>query len=382
MKTSRKSTLFKQFFESEKSGGLTLIFFTLVSLLLANSSFQQNYLAFWEMPVVGMPIENWINDGLMAVFFLLIGLELKREFQNGELSSWKKASLPIFSAAGGMLVPALLYALFNRGLSTGSGFGIPMATDIAFALGVLSLLGNRIPLSVKVFLTALAVIDDLGAILVIAIFYTKTILWGNLGISLLLFLSLLVLNKLKVRSLWIYLPVGVVMWYFMHHSGVHATITGVLLAFSIPSTALGNVKSPSELVQSALHYPVPYVILPLFALANTAIVIQSDWDLELLEPYSLGILVGLVVGKPIGIFLFSFLAIGFKWADRPSKTTWNQLFGVGILGGIGFTMSIFVTILAFSDHAIINSAKFTILLSSTLAGIIGFLWLKVSFRKK
>ncbi|MCC6702560.1 MAG: Na+/H+ antiporter NhaA, partial [Fluviicola sp.] len=265
---ARTTKVFKQFFESEKSGGITLIFCTFISLLIANSSLQVDYLHLFEYELGGMSIEHWVNDGLMAIFFLLIGLELKREFQVGELSSIKKASLPIFSAIGGMLVPALIYAYFNFGQTTDTGFGIPMATDIAFALGALSLLGDKIPTSLKVFLTALAVIDDLGAILVIAIFYTKTILIDNLVISLVLFVFLLLMNRFKVRSLWVYLPIGVVMWYFMHHSGIHATITGVLLAFTIPTSYDKKGFSPSEFLQSTLHYPVPYFILPLFALVN------------------------------------------------------------------------------------------------------------------
>lgn len=375
---ARTTKVFKQFFESEKSGGITLIFCTLISLLIANSSFQEDYLHLFEYKMGGMSIEHWVNDGLMAIFFLLIGLELKREFQVGELSSLKKASLPIFSAVGGMLIPASIYAYFNFGQSTDTGFGIPMATDIAFALGALSLLGDKIPTSLKVFLTALAVIDDLGAILVIAIFYTKTILIDNLIISLVLFVFLLLMNRFKVRSLWVYLPIGVVMWYFMHHSGIHATITGVLLAFTIPTSYNKKGFSPSEFLQSKLHYPVPYFILPLFALINTAVIIGPDWESAFMQNASLGILFGLVVGKPLGIFLFSFIAIKLKLGEKPDQTTWGQLFGVGILGGIGFTMSIFVTLLAFNDTDLINNSKFAIIISSVLAGILGIFVLRIT----
>lgn len=387
---ARTTKVFKQFFESEKSGGITLIFCTFISLLIANSSFQEDYLHLFEYKMGGMSVEHWVNDGLMAVFFLLIGLELKREFQVGELSSLKKASLPIFSAVGGMLIPASIYAYFNFGQTTDTGFGIPMATDIAFALGALSLLGDKIPTSLKVFLTALAVIDDLGAILVIAIFYTKTILIDNLIISLVLFVFLLLMNRFKVRSLWVYLPIGVVMWYFMHHSGIHATITGVLLAFTIPTSYNKKGFSPSEFLQSKLHYPVPYFILPLFALINTAVIIGPDWESAFMQNASLGILFGLVVGKPLGIFLFSFIAIKLKLGEKPDQTTWGQLFGVGILGGIGFTMSIFVTLLAFNDTDLINNSKFAIIISSVLAGVLGIFVLKITgkpikikrFRKK
>ncbi|MFA9210690.1 MAG: Na+/H+ antiporter NhaA [Moraxellaceae bacterium] len=380
LKHSKK--IFVDFFESEKSGGLTLIFFTVVSLILANSAFQETYLGFWENKFGGLSLEHWVNDALMAIFFLLIGLELKREFQIGELSSLKKAALPIFSALGGMLVPALIYLFYNFQQPTANGFGIPMATDIAFALGVLSLLGKRVPLALKVFLTALAVIDDLGAILVIALFYTKTIIWSNLAASLGLFVLLLVFNKLKVKSLLIYIPVGIIMWYFMHHSGIHATITGVLLAFSLPTKPTKKLASPAEITQRFLHFPVPFVILPLFALVNTAISINDDWLTSLTSPASQGIAVGLVIGKTLGIFLFSWLAIKIGFAEKPTGVNWNQLFGVGILGGIGFTMSIFVTLLAFDSPTLINNGKLAILFSSLVAGLIGYTWLSFSLKDK
>lgn len=374
--------VFKDFFESEKSGGLTLIFFTVISLILTNSSFQHDYLAIWEKSFAGMSLEHWINDALMAVFFLLIGLELKREFQIGELSSIKKAALPLVSAAGGMLVPALIYLLFNYNQPTSNGFGIPMATDIAFALGILSLLGNRVPLSLKIFLTALAVIDDLGAIMVIALFYTKTIIWLNLLASLGLFGLLLLFNKLKIKSLLVYIPVGIVMWYFMHHSGIHATITGVLLAFAIPTKPSKKLASPAEITQRFLHYPVPFLILPLFALANTAIIIDDNWLESLSSPASQGIAFGLIIGKPLGIIFFTWLAVQLTIAEKPAGVTWNQLLGVGALGGIGFTMSIFVTLLAFDSATVINHGKFAILISSLIAGVIGFIWLSFSLKTK
>jgi NhaA family Na+:H+ antiporter len=380
LKHSKK--IFVDFFESEKSGGLTLIFFTVISLILANSAFQETYLGFWENKFGGLTLEHWVNDALMAIFFLLIGLELKREFQIGELSSLKKAALPIFSALGGMLVPALFYLFYNFQQATANGFGIPMATDIAFALGVLSLLGKRVPLALKVFLTALAVIDDLGAILVIALFYTKTIIWSNLAASLGLFVLLLVFNKLKVKSLLIYIPVGIIMWYFMHHSGIHATITGVLLAFALPTKPTKKLASPAEITQRFLHFPVPFVILPLFALVNTAISINDDWLTSLTSPASQGIAVGLVIGKTLGIFLFSWLAIKIGFAEKPTGVNWNQLFGVGILGGIGFTMSIFVTLLAFDSPTLINNGKLAILFSSLVAGLIGYTWLSFSLKDK
>lgn len=380
-KSIKPTKLFKDFFESEKAGGLVLIACTAISLVLANSVFSSGYLHFWHTNFAGQPIEYWINDGLMTIFFLLIGLELEREVYLGELSNIKNALLPIFGAIGGMIVPAALYLFFNFGTKTQSGAGIPMATDIAFALGILSLLGNRVPTSLKVFLTALAVIDDLGAILVIAIFYTKTLFWSNLLIALGIFGFLLILNRLKVRNLIPYLIGGVVMWYFMLNSGVHATITGVLLAFAIPF-GNGSNKSTSYILQHFLHKPVAFIILPIFALANTAIILSSNVGEVLAQHYSLGIALGLIVGKPLGIFTLSFLAVKSGICKLPSDLTWKSILGVGFLGGIGFTMSIFVTLLAFDDATIINNAKFIILLSSLTAGIIGFLSLKLTLKRK
>lgn len=373
--------LFKDFFESEKAGGLILIGCTLISLVLANSVFSSEYLHLWHTDFAGQPIEYWINDGLMTIFFLLIGLELEREVYLGELSNIKNALLPIFGAIGGMFVPAALYLVFNFGTNTQSGAGIPMATDIAFALGILSLLGNKVPTSLKIFLTALAVIDDLGAILIIAIFYTKTLFWNNLFIALGIFVLLLIFNRLKVRNLIPYLIGGVVMWYFMLNSGVHATITGVLLAFAIPF-GNGNKQSTSYILQHFLHKPVAFVILPIFALANTAIILSSNMGEVLTQHYSIGIALGLIVGKPLGIFALSFLAVKSGICQLPSDLNWQSIFGVGFLGGIGFTMSIFVTLLAFDDSTIINNAKFIILLSSLTAGIIGFLSLKLTLKMK
>lgn len=373
--TMKLTKLFSEFFESEKAGGLILVFVTLVSLVLANSGLQAEYTAIWHFQFAAHDVVHWINDGLMAIFFLLIGLELEREIYSGELSSLKKASLPVFGALGGMIVPAGIFLLLNFGTPTQSGAGIPMATDIAFAIGILSLLGNRVPASLKIFLTALAVIDDLGAILVIAIFYTKTIAFANLAIALGIFVALLVLNRLKVRNLIPYTIGGIAMWYFMLHSGIHATITGVLLAFAIPF-GNGDEKSSSYIMQHILHKPVAFFILPLFALANTCIAIPNGWQNGLLEVGSIGIILGLVIGKPFGIWLFSFVAAKSRLCVLPSDVSWKSLVGVGFLGGIGFTMSIFITLLAYDDSIHINSSKIAILLASLLAGIIGFVLLK------
>lgn len=371
--------LFRDFFESEKAGGLILIACTIISLVISNSSFGESYQHFWHINIANSSIEHWINDGLMAIFFLLIGLELEREVYIGELSRLKDAMLPIFGAIGGMIVPAAIFLLFNFNTTTQSGAGIPMATDIAFALGVLSLLGNKVPASLKIFLTALAVIDDLGAILIIAFFYTGTLSWMNLLIAFSIFGGLLAMNRLKVRNLIPYLIGGVAMWYFMLHSGVHATITGVLVAFAIPF-GNGKERSTSYILQHFLHKPVAFIILPLFALANTAISLDEVTMSTLTENYSLGVALGLVVGKPVGIFLLSFIAVSIGICKLPQDINWKSIIGAGFLGGIGFTMSIFITLLAFEDAFIISNIKFIILVSSFIAGIIGFIFLKQVLR--
>ncbi len=373
--------LFKKFFQNEKTAGIILIICTIVSLILSNCGFLDSYPHFWHSGLGGETVEYWINDGLMTIFFLLIGLELEREIYQGELSNFRDAMLPIFGAIGGMLVPAAVFLIFNYGTHTQSGAGIPMATDIAFALAILALLGNRVPTSLKIFLTALAVIDDLGAILVIAFFYTKSIEFTNLFISLGVFVLLLVMNRLKIRNLIPYLIGGVVMWYFMLNSGVHATITGVLLAFAIPF-GNGDEKSTSFLLQDFLHKPVSFFILPLFALANTAIVLGSDFESVLTEHYSVGIALGLIIGKPVGIFALTFLAVTLGLCKLPDDLSWKSIVGVGFLGGIGFTMSIFITLLAFDNDEVIGNAKFIILLSSLVAGIIGFTILKFVLTKE
>ncbi len=376
----RLTKLFKEFFDSEKAGGLILIFATALSLILANSQWQGSYTEFWATDWGGHSITHWINDGLMTIFFLLIGLELEREIYEGELSDIRNASLPIIAALGGMLVPAGIFMLLNYGLPTQSGTGIPMATDIAFAIGILSLLGNKVPASLKVFLIALAVIDDLGAIVVIAIFYSASISLSNLMIALGIYAVLILLNRLKVCNMIPYLIGGILMWYFMLHSGVHATITGVLLAFAIPFGKSID-KSPSYKIQHFLHKPVAFFILPLFAVANTGIVIKSGWQDGLLEMGSLGIIAGLVIGKPLGISLFSYLAVKFKLSKLPTELKWGNIIGVGFLGGIGFTMSIFITLLAYTDMDMANNAKISILVGSVIAAIIGLVWLKIMLVK-
>ena len=377
----RATKLFNDFFESEKAGGLILVFMTVLSLVLANSALQTDYINFWHFNLGGHSIVHWINDGLMTIFFLLIGLELEREIYHGELSDIKNASLPIFGAIGGVLVPAGLFLLLNFGTDTQAGAGIPMATDIAFAIGILSLLGNRVPNSLKIFLTALAIMDDLGAIIVIAIFYTTSIAFVNFFIALGVFGFLLILNRQKVHNLIPYLIGGVVMWYFMLHSGVHATITGVLLAFAIPF-GNGGEKSPSYILQYFLHKPVAFFILPLFAVANTCISVGDSWQSSLGQTNSLGIMAGLVIGKPLGIWLFSFIGVGLGLCALPTDLKWKNIIGAGFLGGIGFTMSIFITLLAFENADIVNNSKIAILIASLIAAAFGFFWLRFTLSKK
>lgn len=374
--------LFVDFFESERAGGFLLMTCALASILLANvgGSWGQNYIHFWHTLVFGKPIEFWINDGLMAVFFLMIGLEIERELYNGELADFKKSLLPLVAALGGMLCPALIHLGLNYGKASQSGFGIPMATDIAFSLAVLSLLGNKIPFSLKLFLTALAIIDDIGAIIVIALFYSTHFSLLYFGLAMLCFAFLLLLNRFQFYKKWVYLLVGVVMWGFMHKSGIHATITGVLLAFAFPF-AKGDERSPSIQLQLALHKPVAFIILPLFALANTAVLWPAHFTSVIFTTNTWGIGLGLLIGKPLGIALFCYLALRLKWSALPTGVTFKQLIGVGFLAGIGFTMSIFITVLAFPQgQTVVTASKLSIILTSIVSGLIGFFVL--SFREK
>lgn len=371
------SKTFQNFFNDQKSGGIILIVATLISLAITNSFLGSNYLNFWQTYIGGLSIEHWINDGLMAVFFLLIGLELERELYVGELSDFKNALLPIFAAIGGLGLPALIHFSLNFGTPTQAGIGIPMATDIAFALGVLALLGSRVPASLKIFLTAVAVMDDLGAIIIIAVFYTAKFSFWYLFASLAVFGVLLVLNRLRIMSIIPYLLGGILMWFLMLKSGVHATIAGVLLAFTIPFTAKDDDEnSPSYKLEHFLHKPVTFLILPIFALANTGIIIGSDALQTLTNSNEIGIISGLLIGKVIGITVFSLVAVSLKICSLPADINWKHVIGAGFLGGIGFTMSIFITNLAFvGEEAFINGSKMAILVASLLAGISGFIWL-------
>lgn len=382
------SIYFKKFFNSSQSSGIVLIFCVVVSLLIANSTLADSFQNLLDKEIgtdlfhLKYPTYIWINDGLMAIFFLLVGLEIKRELVEGELSSFKNASLPIFAAIGGMLVPATIYTLFNSGTEYTNGWGIPMATDIAFSLALISMLGSKIPNSIKIFLAALAIVDDLGAILVIAIFYTDQIHWMYLILSFGIVVLLFLLNFLKVTKLIFYIIPGLFLWYFLHHSGIHATIAGVLLALSIPTNA-SNVKiSPLEKLEHTLHLPVSFIIMPIFALTNTNITFQNGMVEGLASTLGLGIIGGLVLGKLIGINLFSFIAIKLKLSSLPHNSSWAHMLGVGLLAGIGFTMSIFIALLSFKGKIEIqDEAKFAILIASFLSAVLGVTILSMSAKK-
>lgn len=371
----RPTKLFQDLLASERVGGVLLVLCTVVSLVLTNSTAHEAYVGLWHTTLASRPVEFWINDGLMTLFFLMVGLELEREVYIGELSTRAQALLPALAALGGMVVPAGIHLLLNHGTPTAAGAGIPMATDIAFAIGILSLLGDRVPPALKVFLTALAVIDDLGAILIIAFFYSSGLAWGYLAGALGVFALLLVLNRLKVHVLPPYLLLGAVMWWLMLRSGVHATLAGVLLAFAIPFGD-GSEGSISYRLQHFLHRPVAFGVLPLFALANTCVLLAPGWTESLLSMNSLGILSGLVVGKPLGIGLFAAAAVGLGWCALPGGVRWKHLLGTGFLGGIGFTMSIFITLLAFDHPETVVHAKTAILIASCTAAVIGMLVLQ------
>ena len=372
------SPALKEFTDNEKSAGIFLMICSVAALLLANSPLSAAYLNLWKIYLGPLSLSHWINDGLMAIFFLLIGLELKREVYVGELSDIKNATLPLVAALGGISVPALIHFAFNRGLPTQSGFAIPMATDIAFVLSVLALVGDRVPVSLKIFLTAIAVIDDLCAIIVIALFYTADLNLIYLALAGAVAVALVVTNRLRVMSLFPYLLLGALMWFFMLESGIHATIAGVVLAFAFPfrSTVEGQ-QSPMARMEGALHKPVAFAILPIFAFANAGVAISSEAAQGLLSHNGLGILVGLLFGKFIGVGLASFCAVKIGLCALPHDIRWKHVMGAAWLTGIGFTMSIFITNLAFeTNENLINASKMAILLASFAAGLVGYFWLK------
>ena len=380
---------FKKFFHSSQSSGIILILCVAISLLIANSSLGESFQNLLDKNIgtelfhLNYPLSIWINDGLMAIFFLLVGLEIKREIVEGELSNFKSASLPIIAAIGGMIVPAAIYFLFNHGTEYAKGWAIPMATDIAFSLAIISMLGRKVPLSLKIFLAALAIVDDLGAILVIAVFYTDQIHWDYLGLSALMVTILVALNFFEFKKHIFYIIPGLFLWYFMHHSGIHATIAGVLLAFTIPTNISTTEISPLEKLEQKLHLPVNFLIMPIFALANTNITFHSGMVDGLFTNFGYGIILGLFLGKLLGISFFSWIFIKLKISSLPDQSSWTQLMGAALLAGIGFTMSIFIALLSFKGHPEIqDEAKFAVLVASVISGFAGYSLLRYVGKKK
>ena len=375
-------TIFQHFFRTETLGGLVLLGFGLAALAIANSPLSAAYDHLWEIPLtfgivpqeLSLSLHDWINDGLMAVFFLLVGLEIKRELLAGELSSPQQAALPIACAIGGMVVPGLIYLIFNLRGPGAHGWGIPMATDIAFALGALNLIAPQAPIGAKVLLTALAIVDDMGSVLVISFFYSQAIVWSALGGAAVTLLVLIGFNTIGIRHLWPYLLGGVVLWCFVHASGVHATIAGVALAFTIPARSSQGVTAPLLRLEHALHNFSAFVVMPLFAFANAGVKIELS--LQHAE-IGFGVLAGLLLGKPLGIMMAALISVKTGVARLPQAVNWGSLLGYGFLAGIGFTMSLFVGMLAFDDMALVNAAKRGIIAGSLLAGVAGALTLRM-----
>ncbi|MDB5248129.1 MAG: Na+/H+ antiporter NhaA [Segetibacter sp.] len=367
-----------EFFNDSRSIGIVLLACTCISLVITNISAGNGYTDLWqtELPFINdlyLPhsLLHWINDGLMAVFFFLVGMEIKRELVEGELSSVRKALLPVVGALGGMLFPALIYVLFTKNTTFTGGWGVPTATDIAFSLGIASLLRKRVPVALKVFLTALAIIDDLGAILVIALFYGGAIKIVFLIATAVIAAVILLLNYLKLKFGILQIALGLVLWFCMYNSGIHATIAGVIFAFLVPTQLLSNYENK-------LHHLVYFLIMPVFALANTAIIIPSAGLAVLNSAMPWGIMAGLFIGKPVGILTATFILVRLKKGDLPEQTNWGQMAGAGILAGIGFTMSIFISTLAFTDASARDIAKIAVLAASFLSMIVGFTWLRFS----
>lgn len=384
----RRRVLLEKILHNSMTGGVLLLVCAVVAVMAANIPALEWLHRFWDISFgfsfgdfsFSMPVRNWVDDVLMAVFFFSVGLEIKRELLVGELSTMKKAMLPMFAALGGMIFPALIFTYFNAGTPSASGWGIPMATDIAFAIGVLSLLGDRCPAGLKVLLVALAVVDDIGAIIVLAVFYpSHDIHFIYLLYAALTVLALVGVNRAGIRSNFVYLLLGLVLFVFVFRSGVHATIAGVILAMTIPAkTAKGDIRaftgpdSPLGKLESALHPWVNFLIMPIFALANAGVVIDSSSIAGGSMPAVIpGVFFGLLVGKPLGIFTFSWLAVKLRVAGMPDGAKWRQIFSLGMLGGIGFTMSIFIDNLAFTDPHLVNAGKFAILVTSFLAACLG-----------
>ena len=382
---------FRWFFKLEAASGLVLLLSAIIALIVSNSYLSSLYFEtldkyiFVGLNNIGLKLSvlHWINDVLMAIFFFFVTLEIKREFLQGELSNLKQALLPIIAAVGGMLVPALMYVFINFGnIETLNGWAIPSATDIAFSLGVLSLLGSRVPISLKVFLTALAIIDDLGAIVIIAVFYSGDLSIFNLGMMFLSFLGLLILNKFGIKKFLPYLIIGFFLWHFTHESGIHATIAGVLLACTIPHRRKEKDFSLLIKIEHSISPYVAFGIMPLFAFANAGVSLEGISFSSLLLPVPLGILLGLFVGKQLGVFLFSYISIKLNFAQMPNNSNWITLYGVGVLTGIGFTMSLFVGNLAFIDNTqYMDGVKLGVLSGSLLSTLFGYFLILVTSRK-
>ncbi len=421
------------FMKLETSGSIVLFVATVLALVLANSPLSESFLGFWDKYVtislpgleLSKPIIKWINDGFMVVFFFVIGLEIKREFIVGELNNYKKASLPVIAAIGGMIIPAVIFTVLNYGKPGSNGWGIPVATDIAFTLGILQLLGKRVPVGLKVFLMAFAIIDDLGAILIIALFYSSNLVWGYIGIALLLFGLLNLIYLMGYYNKYFFLTVGVIVWLLFLKSGIHVTIAGVLMAFTIPISRKNNSESfysevkkalnrfnedvaknrgtkniltqkqleaiediedivekttpPLQYHEHSLHGWVTYLIMPLFALANAGVVFSFSGESNL--SLASNIALSMIFGKALGIFLFSYLAIRFKFSELPGNVNYKMLFGIAILGGLGFTMSLFINSLAFTDQLLIDSAKMGVLIGSLVTGVLGYFVLNSALKR-
>ncbi|MES0195620.1 Na+/H+ antiporter NhaA [Mesorhizobium sp. M0011] len=374
----RPVSVFREFLDSEAAGGIILMVAAALALIVANSPLAETYFSALHAYLGPLSVSHWVNDGLMAVFFLLVGLEIKREMLDGQLSTWPRRVLPGIAAAGGMVVPALVYVAVNRDNAAAlSGWAIPTATDIAFALGVLSLLGSRVPASLKVFLTALAIIDDLGAVIIIAIFYTSGLSLAYLGAAFAVIAALVVLNRMRVMTLVPYLVLGVILWMLVLKSGVHATLAGVALALTIPlerSAGIGHDldHSPLHRLEHGLHKIVAFVVIPIFGFANAGVSLAGLSVSALIEPLTLGVAAGLVVGKLVGVFGSSALAIRLGLADLPANAGWTHMIGISLLCGIGFTMSLFIGLLAFAgDVALQDAVKVGILAGSFIAAILG-----------
>lgn len=381
---------FKNFLNSSTGGGIVLFVCVILSLVIANTPLAEGFNQLLSRVIgyentnidLNYSVATWVNDGLMAIFFFLVGLEIKREIVAGQLSSPRQAVLPIFAAIGGAIIPALIYTVFNHAEPTHHGWGIPMATDIAFALAVITMLGDKVPASLKVFLAALAIIDDLLAILVIAVFYSSDLHFTYLLYAAGIIASLIILNRFNIKNVWFYIVPGLFVWYFFHHSGIHATIAGVIVALCIPfKTEDGS--SPLEFLEHILSKPVNFIIIPIFALANTNITLHQEMVGGLTSPLGYGIIIGLLLGKPLGILTVCWICIRSGLSKLPQLATWRHLFGVGLLAGIGFTMSIFISMLSFDDNLLIEEAKFSVLIGSLIAGLSGYFYLKfLSKRKK